>query len=80
MKLKPVQAGILEIAKATKKAPYPQLIANGGNGKTVGALVEKGLLTENPATAKAPKTYTITAAGKDALKAHAKSLKPVGAR
>lgn len=70
MKLNASQLSVLRNVAANKKATYSQAVVAGGNGKTVQTLVERGLLAVNaPKKATDVTTYSITAAGKAALKA-----------
>lgn len=63
------QAIVLNSIKAARKATYSQATAEAGNGRTVGALIEKKLVSVNPATAKQKETtYSLTAEGTAALK------------
>lgn len=69
MKLNKNQLAVLQAVKASKKATYAQAIANGGNGRTVGYLVESNVLTVNaPKKEGMAPTYSLTPAGADVLK------------
>lgn len=74
MKLKLKQAAVLATVKELRKAAYGQATANGGNGRTLGYLVEQHLLSINPPKkADQPVTYSITKEGTAALKETAKA-------
>lgn len=73
MKLNKHQLSVLNCVKSAGKASYAQATAEGGNGRTVGALIEQGLLAVNQPSKKVPHvTYSLTAGGKQALKAQPK--------
>ena len=70
------QVNVLKCVNTAKKATYSQAVSDGGNGKTVEALVKKGLLAVNEPTKKVKeKTYSLSAEGKAALKAQLKLVK-----
>lgn len=75
MKLNKNQIAVLEKVKAAGKATYDQAVSNGGNGRTVGALVEKKLLEIIQPSKKQPSvTYALTADAKAQLKQLSKSV------
>lgn len=73
MKLNKHQLCVLNAVKNAGKASYSQATADGGNGRTVGALLEQGLLAVHQPSRKVTHvTYSLTAEAKKALKEHAK--------
>ncbi|TXH17013.1 MAG: hypothetical protein E6R03_04640 [Hyphomicrobiaceae bacterium] len=76
MKLNSNQIAVIKAVRLAGKANYAQATADGGNGRTLGALVENRFLKVNPPTAKRNETtYELDVEGKAYIREEAKAAR-----